>query len=90
MKAPCVLLGRTFITRNAQSSLSAIDIHVALTRHSNGDWGIIDDEDRKANDRALENGDRLLSIFRSEAGNRFYVITEWDRSVTTVLLPEDY
>ena len=85
-----VPLGSTFITRNAQSELSDIDVHVALTRHSHGDWGIVDDEDRNANDRALKNGDRLLSIFRSEAAERFYIITEWDRSVTTVLLPEDY
>jgi len=90
MTAREVPLGKTYITRNAESSLSPIDIHVALSRHSKGDWGIVDDDDAKANDRAFENGDRLLSIFRSEAGQRFYVITEWDRSVTTVLLPEDY
>lgn len=90
MTAHHVPLGATYITRNAESSLSPIDIHVALSRHARGDWGIVDDDDAKANDRALENGDRLLSIFRSEAGERFYVITEWDRSATTVLLPEDY
>ena len=90
MTAREVALGRTVITRSAQSSLSEIDIEVALMRHEHGDWGIVDDHDREANERALENGDRLLSVFRSEAGDKFYVITEWDRSVTTVLLPEDY
>lgn len=85
-----VPLGNTCITRNAASSLSPIDIHVALSRHAKGDWGIVDDHDREANERALETGDRLVSVFRSEAGERFYVITEWDRSATTVLLPADY
>jgi hypothetical protein len=85
-----VPLGNTCITRSAKSALSALDIHVALSRHAKGDWGIVDEHDRAANDRALEIGERLVSVFRSEAGDRFYVITEWDRSATTVLLPEDY
>ena len=83
-------LGAVYITRAAQSALSAIDIHVAISRHSKGDWGIVDESDRAANDMALQNGERLFSVYRSEAGARFYVITEWDRSATTVLLPEDY
>jgi hypothetical protein len=90
MTARGVELGQTFITMNALSQLSGIDIKVALSRHARGDWGIVDEEDSKTNDRALETGDRLLSVYRSEAGLRFYVITEWDRSVTTVLLPDDY
>jgi hypothetical protein len=85
-----VPLGQTVITRNAAASLSGIDVAVALSRHARGNWGIVDDHDRAANDRALEIGERLVSVFRSEAGDRFYVITEWDRSATTVLLPEDY
>ena len=83
-------LGRIVATKNAALSLSAIDIHVALSRHNAGDWGIVDEDDREANERALENGERLLSVYRSEAGEKFYVITEWDRSATTLLLPEDY
>jgi len=85
-----VPLGRTLITRNAQASLTPIDIHVALSRHSQGDWGILDEADHAANETALVKGDRLFSVYRSEAGDKFYVITEWDRSATTVLLPEDY
>jgi len=85
-----VPLGATYITGHAQAVLSPIDIHVALSRHSKGDWGILDEVDHAANEMALEKGDRLLSVYRSEAGARFYVITEWDRSATTVLLPEDY
>ncbi len=90
MSATCVPLGHTVITPAALSALSEIDIEVALMRHARCDWGIVDDHDREANERALQHGDRLLSIFRSEAGEKFYVITEWDRSATTVLLPEDY
>jgi hypothetical protein len=85
-----VPLGRTFITSAAKSSLSKIDIEVALMRHGRGDWGIVNDHDREVNERGLQRGGRLFSVFRSEAGDKFYVITEWDRSATTVLLPADY
>jgi hypothetical protein len=47
-------------------------------------------EDRAANDGALRSGDRLLSVYRSAAGTTFWVLTEADRSATTVLLPDDY
>jgi len=50
----------------------------------------LDDEDKDANNRALEQGTRLLSAYESKQGTRFWIITEWDRSVTTILLPEDY
>ena len=48
------------------------------------------DEDRKENDYSLEHGFRLLSAFRTQAGNKLWTITESDRSVTTLLLPEEY
>jgi hypothetical protein len=83
-------LGRILATKNATLSLSAIEIHLALSRHNAGDWGIVDEDDRKANEFALQNGERLFSVYRSEAGEKFYVITEWDRSATTVLLLKDY
>ena len=60
-----------------------------LMRHVNGDWGDLDDEDKQANERALEDGTRLMSAY-SIGEARFWVITEWDRSVTTILLPEEY
>jgi hypothetical protein len=62
----------------------------AFTRHVRGDWGDVDDEDWEANERALMEGTRLLSVYRSAEGVKFWVITEWDRSLTTVLLPEEY
>lgn len=83
-------LGRTVITARALDVLAHSDVLHALRRHAAGDWGELDDEDRAANDRALANGGRLLSAYRSTSGRKFWVITEWDRSVTTVLLPSDY
>jgi len=59
-----------------------------LDRHSKGDWGDVCDEDKQANEDALVQGTRLLSAYRTLLGERLWVITEADRSATTVLLPE--
>ena len=62
-----------------------------LTRHVRGDWGELCEEDRNENQLSLERGFRLLSSYRTNAGDaKLYVITEADRSVTTILLPEEY
>jgi hypothetical protein len=63
----------------------------ALTQHLKGQWGLLDEEDQKANDDALKHGGRLLSVYplQDEAGD-FWIITEADRSATTFLLPEEY
>ena len=85
-------LGRIVATPGALEHLSLADIMTALGRHSLGDWGDLDEEDREANDRALQDGGRLLSAYRTagESAVKFWIITEWDRSVTTILLPEEY
>jgi hypothetical protein len=85
-----VPLGQTVATPAAIGVLTQPDIVAALRRHSAGDWGEIDDHDRAANNDALRSGERLLSAYRSANGTTFWVITEADRSVTTVLLPDDY
>lgn len=77
-------------TRGAAEGLSPADILTALEKHVVGDWGELDESDRAANDSALRDGRRLLSAYRSKEGVRFWIITEADRSVTTVLLPEEY
>lgn len=82
-------LGQIVITANAQSTLDPADVQQGLDRHASGDWGEVCSEDAQLNDDSLEYGDRLLSVYRSGA-TRFWIITEADRSVTTVLLPEDY
>lgn len=61
-----------------------------LQRHLNGDWGDLCDEDRRSNDAALKNGDRLFSSYRITPDLKLWIITEWDRSVTTLLLPDKY
>ena len=87
---PKFSLGRTVMTRAASVALSQADVMKALVRHARGDWGDIDPEDVGLNDQALIEGERLLSVYTAENGTRFWVITERDRSATTVLLPEDY
>ncbi len=85
-----ILLGRIVATPAALGTVSQPDIVAALRRHASGDWGDVDPDDRAANDDALRSGERLLSVYRSATGTTFWVLTEADRSVTTVLLPDDY
>lgn len=61
-----------------------------LSRHGQGDWGEVGKEDWDANDAALVEGTRLLSAYRTSKSVRIWIITEWDRSVTTILLPDEY
>lgn len=61
-----------------------------LARHRKGDWGNVCADDWEANNRDLADGNRLLSAYRTKKGVKLWVITEWDRSVTTLLLPEEY
>ncbi len=81
-------LGKIVITRAAIAEISPEDIFIAVRRHACADWGNVDD--RQANDDALQGGDRLLSSYRSAREIEFWILTEWDRSVTTILLPSDY
>ena len=83
-------LGRMVVTANAKNILSDSDIATALSRHQSGDWGELCEEDREVNEDALENGFRIMSVYTSKNGIKFWVITEADRSCTTVLMPEDY
>jgi hypothetical protein len=61
-----------------------------LARHVRGEWGELDEEDRRENQLSLKRGFRLLSSYRTNAGDKVWVITEADRSVTTLLLPDEY
>ena len=82
--------GRTVITAHARAKLSDQDVNAGLERHHQGDWGELTNRDKRQNDDALAEGGRLLSAYIAANGVRFWIITEDDRSVTTVLLPEDY
>ena len=61
-----------------------------LARHAAGDWGEVDAEDWQENELSLEHGFRLLSAYTTWVGDKLWIITEADRSATTVLLPEEY
>ena len=60
------------------------------SRHITGDWGDVSAEDGKSNDEALELGNHVLSAYTLPSGTRIWIITEADRSSTTILLPEEY
>jgi len=83
-------LGHIVSTPNALSQLTQDDILMGIQRHQAGDWGEVDELDRQENELSLKQGFRLLSVYRAANGVKFWIITEADRSATTVLLPEDY
>jgi hypothetical protein len=85
-----IRLGRIVATPHALASITQDDILVGIQRHQAGDWGDITTEDREANNRAMAGGARILSAYRAGNGTKFWIITEADRSATTVMLPEDY
>ena len=61
-----------------------------ISRHRKGDWGEVCGDDWKLNDQDLKDGNRLLSAYRTKKSVKLWVITEWDRSATTLLLPSEY
>lgn len=83
-------MGEIYVTRSASNKISTEDCYKALKRHAAGDWGDLCDEDKALNEMSLTEGGRLFSAYKSAAGVKFWIITEADRSVTTILLPEDY
>lgn len=76
-------------TPGARDTFDAGFLQGALLRHLSGDWGDLDAEDKAANAAALRDGERLFSSYRRGA-LQLYIITEADRSVTTLLLPSEY
>ena len=87
---PKFSLGRLVATPNVINQIANDEIMSALSRHVRGDWGKVNPEDSKANENALQHGGRLWSVYTSMRNVKFYIITESDRSITTVLLPEEY
>ncbi|UQN70194.1 hypothetical protein L0Z11_04635 [Burkholderia multivorans] len=89
---PRFKLGRIFATPAALEAIA--DAHVSiidlLIRHMRGDWGDLSESDRQQNELSVEAGLRLLSSYVLPGGQTVWVITEWDRSSTTFLLPGDY
>jgi hypothetical protein len=83
-------LGRIVITAAAHEAISAEEAILALSRHAGGDWGDLCEHDREENEFALAHGYRLFARYLAANGTRFWIITEADRSATTILLPDDY
>lgn len=83
-------LGQIVATPNALASVQADDIKAALARHAACDWGDCCSDDWQENDLAVDKYLRLFSVYHDRAGVKFWIITEADRSATTILLPEDY
>lgn len=78
------------MTKGVHLTISADEMLAALLRHAHGDWGDVCDEDRDSNEEALVCQFRLLSVYHTSDKTKFWIITEHDRSCTTILLPEEY
>ena len=88
-------LGRMVMTRGvndrvAEDAEFSKFVIESIGRHARGDWGDLGEEDKQTNEAALKDGDRLFSAYEKEGLPKIWIITEWDRSVTTVLFPEEY
>lgn len=91
-KKPLFALGQVVATPGALSALETAGQtpHEFLDRHVIGDWGSLPKEDIAENERALKHGSRLFSGYNLADDTRMWIITEWDRSATTLLLPNEY
>lgn len=86
-------MGRIMATPGVLQTLRAVGIAAStlLARHAVGDWGNMDPEDCRANDKALLDGTRIFSSYTlGDTGERVWIITEADRSYTTILRPDEY
>jgi hypothetical protein len=84
-------LGQLLATPGVLDVAAGDDLMAFLRRHARGDWGVVDQSDWRANDRALKDGTRLFSAYVLRDGStRIWIITEADRSATTILLPNEY
>lgn len=85
-------LGQVVVTPGAVAAMQQVGEHplLYLQRHAHGEWGDLDAEDVQENEFSLQHGLRLLSAYRLKDGTRIWIITEADRSATTILLPSEY
>ena len=83
-------LGRVVATRGVLDAVPKREVLKALERHQNCDWGEVKKTDWASNDSALTRRERIISVYRADNQTKFWIITEADRSATTVMLPEEY
>lgn len=91
-KPVCLPLGQLVATPGALAALEKAGQSYLefIARHQRGDWGEVCGEDWALNDEAVGNETRILSVYRTAKQEQLWIITEWDRSVTTLLLPDEY
>lgn len=89
-------LGQLVVTRAVADRIQTDEkftrfVQLSLGRYINCDWGAMADEDKAMNDAAVKSGEaRIHAAYVNKTGDKIWIITEWDRSVTTVLFPSDY
>lgn len=96
-KEPVFQTGTIVVTRGVGDLMEKEErfrlfVGISLSRYAEGDFGEICKEDAKTNAEALKNGDRLMGVYKCPGLSEWdiWIITEWDRSVTTILFPEEY
>jgi hypothetical protein len=82
-------LGEIYFTPGVLA-LPPYEVLSGIARHAREDWGDICEEDRGLNEQSLMDGTRILSVYHTKAGDKVFIITEADRSSTTVMLAEEY
>ncbi len=85
-------LGRIIATDPALNAIqnAGQEPEFFLKRHVQGDWGMLDAHDKQLNDDALRDGERILSVYQTLKAERIWIVTEADRSTTTIFLPDEY
>lgn len=90
-----ICIGQLIITAGIRDKMSQSSdfeqfVRKSFSRHATGDWGELSEEDKAYNDYSLENEGRLFSSYNYNEDTKIWIITEWDHSYTTILLPEEY
>jgi hypothetical protein len=88
-------LGQTVMTRGVANLFNEDKVfrkfvNESFMKYCNADWGETCEEDKELNDQALKIGDRILAVYKKEGLETIWIITEWDRSATTILFPSEY
>lgn len=88
-------LGQTVMTRRVANLFNEDRVfrkfvNESFMKYCEADWGETCEEDKELNDQALKSGDRILAVYKKEGFETIWIITEWDRSATTILFPDEY
>ena len=90
-----VSIGQLLVTAGIRSEIDESSdferfVRKSFSRHATGDWGEMCEEDKAYNDYSLDNDGRLFSSYTYNEDIKIWIITEWDRSATTILFPSEY